>query len=252
MRWASRNRKVSRGNCSASSVRNGREDKIGIDPASLLVEAGLASDAAAGASTLADIGLVSSLASAGIGAVGAIQQANASAASAKYNSEVASQNAKLAQQQATWASEAGNAQVSEQGAKTRAQVGGILAAQAANNVDVNSGSAVDVRSSASALGELNAINIRSDAARTAYGYETQASSDKAQSELDSSQAASDTIAGEVGAGSTLIGGIGNAAANYANFLSKSSPFSSGSPDVIGRTYDQPANTQNLGPFGNGG
>lgn len=55
-------------------------------------------------------------------------------------------------------------------------MGAIKAAEAAGNVDVNSGSAVDVQSSAAALGELNAITIRGNAAKEAYGYETQSTS----------------------------------------------------------------------------
>ncbi len=58
--------------------------------------------------------------------------------------------------------------------KTRGQVGAIEASQAASNITVGSGSAVDVRSSAAEMGELDALTIRSNAEKQAYGYQTQA------------------------------------------------------------------------------
>ena len=181
--------------------------------------------ASAASSTLATVGTVGSILSSGIGALGAIKSGQASSAAAKYNAQVAAQNAQLATQQATWAGAAGEAQVGQQSAKTRADVGAIMAAQAANNISVNQGSAVDVRSSASSLGELSAINIRSTATRQAYGLETQATSETGKSQLDTYQAEQDQLAGEVGGGSTLIGGASSAAYNYNKFLATNSPLS---------------------------
>ncbi len=140
----------------------------------------------------------------GAQALGAIAQGKQQAASDKYNAAVAENNATIANQNATFAGQEGAANAAIEQAKTRATVGGIKAAQAANGIDVNTGSAVDVRSSASELGELNAINIRSNATRQAYGFETQASNDKAQAQLDRSQAKYDSEAGYVKAGTGLL------------------------------------------------
>lgn len=186
----------------------------------LLDTVGLASGVATGG--LSDIGLIASIGSTLIGAVGQLTSGSSSAAASRYNAEVAANNAQIAKQNATWAAHAGEQQVGEQAQKTRATVGAIKAAQAANNLDVNSGSAVDVRSSASELGELSALNIRSNAARTAYGYQSQSASDTAQSKLDSFQAQQEELAGEVGAGTSILGGFGSAALNYNNYLSSNS------------------------------
>jgi len=140
----------------------------------------------------------------GVQALGSIAQGQQQAASAKYNAQVASNNAQTAQQNARLASEEGNVNTEREQLKTRAMVGGIKAAQAANNIDINSGSAVDVRSSAAELGELNALTVRSNAARQAYGYQTQATSDMAQAKLDKQEAKYDVTAGYVGAASTLL------------------------------------------------
>lgn len=180
---------------------------------------------AGGASTFAGLSTAATLASGAISAVGSIEKGQASSAAAKYNAGIAQNNATIAQQNATFAGQEGeqNAAIAE--GKTRAQVGAITAAQAANGVEVNSGSALDVRSSAAELGELNAINIRANAARQAYGFQTEATSDQAQAQLNKSQAQSDSTAGYIGAGSTLLSAAGNKNKNYSDFLSSQSGMS---------------------------
>ena len=145
------------------------------------------------------------------GVAGSIQQGQSQAAMAKYESQVASNNAKIAQQNAAQAGQAGENQAGQSEMKTRAQVGAIKASQAANGLDINSGSSLDVQSSAAEMGEQNAITIRSNAARTAYGYEQQAQNFQTQSELDKMQANNDEISSFTNAGSTLLGGAGKAA-----------------------------------------
>lgn len=187
---------------------------------------------AATAGTIADIGSAISLGSSVFGAIGDIQKGNAEAESANYNSQVAANNAKEQKQNATFAAQEGEQNTAVQQAKTRAAVGGILANEGASGVDVNTGSATDVRSSAAALGELNAINIRADAARTAYGYNVQAVNDTAQSQLDKSEASADKTAGYIGAGSTLLGGLASSTDAYQKFLLQNTmiPGSGGTAD----------------------
>lgn len=179
----------------------------------------------AGTSSFAGLSTAATLASGAISAVGSIEKGQASSAAAKYNAGIAQNNATIAQQNATFAGQEGqqNAAIAE--GKTRAQVGAITAAQAANGVEVNSGSALDVRSSAAELGELNAINIRANAARQAYGFQTEATSDQAQAQLNKSQAQSDSTAGYISAGSTLLSAAGNKNNNYSDFLSSQSGMS---------------------------
>ncbi len=93
-----------------------------------------------------------------------------------------------------------------------------MAAQAASGVDVDTGSAVNVQASQAEIGKLDALTAMSKAAQQAYGYENTASSYGDQATLDTSQAASASTAGAIGAGTTLLGGEGNAASNYAKYL----------------------------------
>lgn len=169
------------------------------------------------AATLSAVGSVASLAGAGFGAFGAIQQGRATAAAAQYNAGLATANAAISKQNAAWTSQEGRAAAEAQSLKTRAEVGGIKANQAAGGIALDSGSAFDVRSSAAETGELNALNIRSNAARQAYGYQTESTNYEAQSGLDKSEAGNDLAAGAISGSSTLLGGVGNAASNYANF-----------------------------------
>lgn len=186
-----------------------------MDPASLIISATVAAAnaGAIGAGTAAgiagaagSIGSVIGAAGLGMSALGSIAQGRQAAASAKYNAAVQANNATIAKRNADFAIQEGNANVAAEQLKTRATVGAIKANQAASGVDVGSRSSVDVRSSARELGQLNAINIRSNATRKAYGYQTEAYSDTQQSKLYEAEAKYDKQAGMMEAGSTLLTG----------------------------------------------
>lgn len=144
-------------------------------------------------------------ASTAISVLGSVQQGKAAKASANYNAQVQQNNAALATQNATLAGRAGAANAEREQMKARANVGAIKASQAANGVNVNTGSAVDVRSGAAEAGLLNAITVRSNAAKEAYGNQTQATSANAQAQLDRAQGKSAETAGYVNAAGTLLG-----------------------------------------------
>ena len=119
-----------------------------------------------------------------IGAYGAYEKSTAEAAAARYNAKVAGQNAQFARQNAQWAGAEGESQTELAALRTRHEVGKIKVAQAANNVDVNTGSAAAVQKSQSEMGLLNEMNIRSNAARRAYGFEVKANDYVAQANMD--------------------------------------------------------------------
>ncbi len=185
----------------------------------------------------ATLAIAATIGSSAIGAVGAIQQSRAQAASAGYNAKIAAQNAQIATQNANYIGAQGEQNVAAEGAKTKAAEGAIVANQGASGEQVNTGSAVNVRESAAKVGMLNALNVRSQAARAAYGQQVQATSDIAQSQLLRSQQKADITGGYLNAGATILGGVGKAAMfaggggnpdagstdAYSNFLSQSSP-----------------------------
>lgn len=161
------------------------------------------------------VAVVAAVAGTALSVAGQIQQGKANEAASNYQAQVAANNAQLAKQQAQETNAAGEQQTAIQQMKTRATVGAIRAAEGASGVDVNTGSNVDVRSSAAELGQLDALTIRSNAARQAYGYETGATSFQAQSQLDRATASQAGTAGFFGAAGSLLSGASSVAKEYS-------------------------------------
>jgi hypothetical protein len=162
------------------------------------------------------ISAVAGLASAGIGAVGAMRQGEANAAAANYQAQVAANNAAIERQNAEWEFQSGEVQTENVARNTRNVVGTTKAAQAASGVEVNTGSNVDVRAAESELGALDALTVRSNAARRAYSHEVAATGDEAQAQLLRSEADSARSAGRLSALGSFIGGIGSVAGKFKN------------------------------------
>jgi hypothetical protein len=176
---------------------------------------------ASAASILSTVGTVGSALGGVTGAIGAVESARAQGESASYAAPVAANNSVIASQNATLANAAGASQVEQQGLKTRATVGAIAANQAASNINVDTGSAVDVRSSASELGQLSDLTIRSNAEKTVYGYETQGVGFQSQQGLEQMEASQAPVAGAIGAGTSLLSGATGAATKYAAWTTAS-------------------------------
>jgi hypothetical protein len=67
------------------------------------------------------------------------------------------------------------------------------------------------------LGMQDALNVRYNAARTAYGYETQSQSQSQQAQLDSMAASNASTAGMIGGAGTMLTGVGSAGAKWAGY-----------------------------------
>lgn len=134
------------------------------------------------------------IASTAFNAIGNIAAGNAQASEYRYQAAVASQNA-------AYSAAEGEVKSTSYGLKNAATAGAIKAAQGARGIDVNKGSAAKVQQSSDALGQLDVLTIRSDAAREAYGYRTQAK----QLEIAAQNAKK---AGFFGAIGSVIGGVG--------------------------------------------
>lgn len=163
--------------------------------------AGLFGAADSGLSTA--FGLVGSA----VSAVGSIAQGNAEAAAANYSAQVAQNNAKTANQNANYSIAAGETKAYDQALAERAQVGAITAGLASHGIDVNSGSAEDVRVSEAEKAQTDVETVRQQAQLNAYGYRTQATSFEAQSQLDKAQAGFDTEGGFIKAAGGLLTGV---------------------------------------------
>lgn len=165
----------------------------------------------------APVMLAMGVAGAGISAAGAIEQGRAAQANALYQAQVARNNAIIAGQNESWTQASGAAQEAAQGMKTRALVGRTKAAFGANNIDVNSGSANKTVAATEEMGDLDAMTIRSNTARAAYGYAVQGESDTAQSKLLTTEAPQLAEAGDISGLGTFLSGASSVGARWAGY-----------------------------------
>ena len=173
-----------------------------------------------GFAALAPVFAGAGIAGAGISAIGSYESGQATAAAADYQSQVAANNAMIARQNASMTEASGASKEAAQGMKTRAVVGSTKAAQGANNVDVNTGSNAAVRQSEVKLGALDALTIRSNTAREAFGYEVAATSDTAESGLLQQEGSQAQTAGDINALGTFLNDSASAAGSYGNLKMK--------------------------------
>src|SRR5512138_814564 len=98
------------------------------------------------------------------------KQGEAQQRSAESQAELLDFNAHVADLQAQDATERGAQAESQLRQKIRSTIGTQRTQFAASGVDVGYGSAVDTQADAATLGELDALTIRQNAAREAWGY----------------------------------------------------------------------------------
>lgn len=115
-------------------------------------------------------------------------------------------NAGLADSQAADAIDRGNQAAGGIDRQTRLLGGSQRAALAAQGVDVSTGSARDVVGNDQALGALDALTIRNNAAREAWGFQTQAGSYRQQAGFAQAGGANQASALRRESLGTLLGG----------------------------------------------
>lgn len=150
-------------------------------------------------------------------AFGTYSQGHAASQAANYNAQIATQNAQQQKENSAIASQAGAQQTGMASLKTRAAVGSEIANQAASGVDTKSGSSVQTQQSSHELGMLDALQVRSNATKAAFGYEVSGANDKAQSTLDQFGAKADEFGGAIGAAGTVLGGAESGISKYEQY-----------------------------------
>lgn|SRR5512146_521159 len=121
--------------------------------------------------------------------------------SGKETKGIYDQNAQIADYQAQDALDRGviNERLSRR--QTKQVIGSQRASLASQGVDVNKGSALDVQADAAYLGELDALTIRNNAAKEAWGYKVQAGDFRSKGKIAQRE-------GEFGAFETILGSAG--------------------------------------------
>ncbi len=195
------------------------------------------------------IGMGAQLFGANQAATGAKAAGTAAGESDLFNASIANTNAQIALRNSSFAAAGGEAQAGISEGKTRALVGGTLANQGASGVEVNSGSAVGVRASEAQVGMLDALTVRSEAAKKAYGYQTEAVGETMKAKMLTSQAAQDVKAGTVKAQGTLLAGVGSVGSAYGTYLLKGGLNSSDTS--LTSSSDTPINNETSTPTSTG-
>lgn len=150
-------------------------------------------------------------------AAGNIEAGQAQANASNYNATLAGFNATQATQNAKLADEAGSAKAEMQGRTTRAEFGAERAGGGGSGVNVNTGSLSDVQASTAEFGHLDALTIRTNAAKEAYGYQTQSTDLLNQAKLDKMEGQQAKTASYYKAAGTLMGGASDTASKYQEF-----------------------------------
>lgn len=105
---------------------------------------------------------------------GAKRSGKAAKAAANAEADMQEYNAKVAELQAEDASQRGDIQASRYKEQIRAVVGRQRTAYGAQGVDVASGTPLAVQADTTAIGEMDALQLKSNAAREAWGYKVEA------------------------------------------------------------------------------
>ena len=168
----------------------------------------------------------------GVGAVtqayGAYATGQANSNAANYQAAVARNNAIVAEEHARYALEAGRIGEQNQRQKTAQMIGAQRAQMAASGIDIGSGTPLNLQASTAQVGELDALTIRNNAMRQAYGYRVQASDFGANAGLLDMQASNSRKAGTIGAISSIVGGAGSVADKWLRWSNpKSTSYKTG-------------------------
>ncbi len=137
-----------------------------------------------------------------LSAKSASDQAQAQKDSATYQASVNANNAQIAEWNAESVEDQGRTAVENSQQQTAQLKGSQRAALAANGVSLGEGSALDILTSTDYMGERDALTIRDNAARQAWGYRTQGQSYTDNSNLLTNTAAS--ISPNQAAGTSLL------------------------------------------------
>lgn len=104
-------------------------------------------------------------------------------AASESQAQLADYNANVADLQAQDAIARGAEEESAFRSQVRGAIGAQRAGIAATNTDVGFGSAVDVQADAAFLGELDSLTIKTNAAREAWGFQTQGEDYRKRAEI---------------------------------------------------------------------
>lgn len=167
--------------------------------------------------TLAIISIGTAVAGTAISAGSAIYGGMASKSMYDYKSQVATMNKQIADRNAAYAVAAGEVNAQRKGMEVRGRIGETEAKQGASGLDVNSGSAVDIRESEAQLGSFDEMTIRAGAEKESYGFKVQSANYAAEAQLDKTAGKYAEVEGFVKAASSIVGGASSVSDKWLKY-----------------------------------
>ncbi len=149
-----------------------------------------------------------------VSAIGQFQQGRQSSAEARFRSQIASNNAIIAGQNAEIALEKGRADIRDKRRETRQRIGSQKAQLAAQGFSISEGTSIDILGDTAALGELDVLRIEADAENRARNFEVQAQGFESEAVLGRLAAKGARRAGVISAGATLLTGAARAGSAF--------------------------------------
>jgi hypothetical protein len=146
-----------------------------------------------GPSVLGTLSMAAGVIGTGMQVLGGMQQA-------RYQAAVARNNQIIAERQAQDALRRGDIAEDQQRQKTGLILGAQRAGMAGQGTALDEGSPLDIQGDTAMAGEMDALTIRSNAEREAWGYRAQAANFAAQERLEQNRA------GFLGTGASLLSG----------------------------------------------
>lgn len=162
------------------------------------------------APAMAAISLAATAASTVVGFMGSMQQGRAAQAQANYQAAVSRNNAQMAEWQAQDAIKRGQIEEDQHRRKVSQFIGTQRVGFGASGFDLGDETAVDILGDTAAMGEYDALTIRNNAAREAWGYRVQGSNYTAEANLQ-------TMRGQAARSGAMWQGVGDLLGGAAKF-----------------------------------
>lgn len=172
------------------------------------------------ASTAAAISVGTSVLGFAMQAYGQNQAAKAQAGQYQYQAAVDRNNKIIADRQAEDAIKRGEAEEESHRRKVQAIKADQRVGFASRGIDLGSDVVIETLSDSAMLGELDALTIRSNAAREAYGYRVQGMNYEASAGNNALAAKNAKSAGKTAVMSTLLSGASTVADSYSTYKQK--------------------------------
>jgi hypothetical protein len=141
----------------------------------------------------------------GLAAASMVMSVGSALGQADYQSQVAENNAISAEYAAKDARDRGAVEEERQRNKTRALMGQQRAALAANGIDASTGTGSLLLADSAGLGEFDALTVRNNAMKQAYGLNVRADNLRAEGENASLKGQNDAFSSLLTGGSQMYG-----------------------------------------------